>query len=215
MDAGRTQIMLDPSLLLDRPTFERTYAALARIQTDGALQLFVSSSLDALYTAGEGFPAAAGFFAAEADLVEPAEIQDRLAGQGIAVFERPPGAEREYESFYRALGEAVNQQVLQDILFDEWFFLTHESWLLSRIKAPFQAMVKAGEMGIELLNPIVRQTLKEDSSYVLSTVDRLRALAKWIAVGGPTVAALLNPIAGALASGVAEGFLLIDPPARD
>lgn len=41
----------------------------------------------------------------------------------------------------------------------------------------------------------------------------LRALAKWIAVGGPPVAGLLNPIAGALASGVAEGFLLIDPPA--
>jgi hypothetical protein len=211
MDVGPTQVMLDPSLLLDRPTFERTYAELARIQTDGALQLFVSSSLEALYTA-EGFPATAGFFATEPDLVEPAEIQDRLAVQGIAVFERPPGVEREYESFYGALGEAVNQQVVQDILFDEWFFLTHDSWLLSRIKAPFQAMVKASEMGIELLNPIVRQTLKEDSAYVLSTIDRLRALSKWIAVGGPPVAWLLNPIAGALASGVAGGFLLIDPP---
>jgi hypothetical protein len=64
--------------------------------------------------------------------------------------------------------------MLQDTLFEEWFFLTHESWLVSRIKAPFQAIVNAGEVGVELVNPVVRKTLKKDASHVVRSADRVR-----------------------------------------
>lgn len=153
------------------------------------------------------------FFAAREDeLVDPAEVVNRLSESGVQIWERPAWAEGEFAQFYSALGDEGGSGIVREVLFDEWFFLTHESWVVSRIKAGFQTIARAGEAGIELLNPIVRKTLKKNAGEIIQTADRLRALGKWIAVGGPPVAGILNPIVGLGVGTVAGGFLLLDPP---
>lgn len=212
VDVERTRVLLDPSLLLGRSVLEETLIELPSLIDQAGFDFFVAASLRPLYNDRDAYGALPEFFESAGDFVDPDEVLSRLAAVGVSVWERPRWGQQEFAALYDALGEEVNSGMIQDVLFDEWFFLTHESWIVSRIKAPFQAMARAGEAGIELLNPIVRKTLKEDTSDLIQTADRMRALGKWIAVGGPLVAGLLNPIVGLVAGAVGSGFLLLDPP---
>jgi hypothetical protein len=214
--------MVDPSLLLDRNVLDVTLGRIQVLRDEGGLEFFVAGSLQPNYLDPNEYRALPGFFETGADVANAdeseivgrlEEVLSELTDLGVTIWERPASARDEFAAFHGALGEHVNSVMLQDILFEEWFFLTHESWLVSRIKAPFHAIVRAGEVGVELLNPIVRKTLKKDASHVVRSADRVRTLGKWIAMGGPAAVALLNPIVGALAvSPVAGGFLLLDPP---
>jgi hypothetical protein len=203
--------MLDPSLLLQRFGLEETLAEVASLGGAG----FDFAAPASLRTAQDDPDARmlSEFFAVtRGELVDPAEVGSRLSELGVYIWERPAWAEQEFAQIYAGLGDEVNSAIVREVLFDEWFFLTHESWVVSRIKTGFQAIARAGEAGIELLNPIVRKTLKKDASEIIQTADRMRALGKWIAVGGPAVAGILNPIIGLGVSTVAGGFLLLDPP---
>jgi hypothetical protein len=212
MDVVRTHVMLDPSLLLERSVLETTLSEIPSLRDQAGVEFFLAESVMSTYFGPDASRALRDFFKAGTDFVDPEEVASRLTEVGVTVWKSPTWVRDEFATFYNALGEEVNSVMIQDILFEEWFFLTHESWLVSRIKTPFHALARAGELGIELLNPIVRKMLHEDSSYVVRTADRMRALAKWMAIGGPPVATMLNPIVGAVASGVAGGFLLVDPP---
>jgi hypothetical protein len=64
----------------------------------------------------------------------------------------------------------------------------------------------------------VSMLLHRDSANYLLAFDepltpsnRVRAAAKWIAVGGPTILGVVQPILGAVASATSGYFLLFDP----
>jgi hypothetical protein len=207
------RVMLDPSLLLQRSGLEERLTEVALLSEDAGFDFSAPASLRAAQDDPDARGALSEFFAARGgELVDPVEVVDRLSRLGVSIWDRPARAEQEFARFYTALGDEVSSGIVREVLFDEWFFLTHESWVVSRIKAGFQAIARAGEAGIELLNPIVRKTLKKDASEIIETADRMRALGKWIAVGGPTVVGILNPIIGLGVGTVAGGFLLLDPP---
>jgi hypothetical protein len=212
LETGRPNVMLDPALLLGRTALENTVGEVAALQDQGEFAFSVASSLAAEDLDPEAEEPLFGFFDAAGDAVHPQEAVARLQEIGVPTWAPPAGAREEYTEFYGALGEVTESSIVRDLLFEEWFFLTHESWVISRIKSPFVAMVDAGELGVEVLNKLVRRTLKQPASDTVRTVDRLRALGKWAAVGGPPALILLNPIVGAVATGVAGGFLLLDPP---
>jgi hypothetical protein len=204
------KVMLDPSLFLHRSTLDRTVTRIPDIRKSTHVEFVISAGVTVPFSdIGER---GRYFFRTGRELVNPTYAADLLAEVGVKMWSRPDGAVRDYEEFRARIGKGLESRWLQDVLFDEWYFLTHESWLVSRLKAPFRAMVRAGELGVEVLNPIVRRTLKDKAPDVIKTADRLRALGKWMAVGGPSAAAFVNPIAAALVSPVAGGFLLLDPP---
>lgn len=206
--------MLDPSLLLDRAVLERTVASLPALRQDGGFDFSVPAALYWGQSDPEAYESLSRFFKVR-DFVEPEEALGRLIDVGAYPWESPSGAKEEFDWFFEALGMEARSRAAQEVLFEEWFFLTHESWVVSRVKASFKAFVKGGELGVEVLNKLTRKTLRKDASHVVRRVDRLRALGKWIAVGGGAGAGLLGPIGGAVGAGVAGGFLLLDPPMGD
>lgn len=200
--------MLDPALVLTEPVLESTFGAIESLRLDGDLSFFFPASLrfgstdDWLYR----------FFDATEDVVDAEVAAARLEEFGVAPFRVDDGPAGEFADYLNLLGELNQSELAATLLFEEWFFLTHRSWVVSRLKSPFAALADAGELGVEVLNKLTRKTLKKGDSEILRTTDRLRALGKWIAVGGPPAATLLNPILGAVSAGVAGGFLLLDPP---
>jgi hypothetical protein len=118
-------------------------------------------------------------------------------------------------AFKDVLAENVGDKLVAEILFEEWLFLTSNSWLFSRTRRAFDEMAQAGGTAVhvsrQLFEQVIRKTLKIAGDKDLTPCDRLRAGAKWIAVGGPPVVALLNPLAGALAASVTGCILLMDP----
>lgn len=107
-------------------------------------------------------------------------------------------------------------EILIDILFEEWIFLQEHSWIISRAKRTFTKLKDAGavyiEFGKDSFDNAVRRTLQNnDVNKMLEKADRYRAVAKWIAVGGPSAAVYLGPLPSAITALAAGYFLLFDP----
>jgi hypothetical protein len=113
------------------------------------------------------------------------------------------------------LVEFTRNPLLAQILHEEWYFLVSESWLFSKTRRAFDAMVEAGGTAIQMsqrsFDRVVRRTLKKKPNEPLTPTNRARAAAKWIAVGGPALLSVIEPISAAIASATGGYFLLIDP----
>jgi hypothetical protein len=121
----------------------------------------------------------------------------------------------ELRLFREILTEYVGDDLIAEILFEEWVFLTSNSWLFSKTHKAFEAMAEAGgtvvHVSQRVFQQVIRRTLKLNEAEPLTPCDSVRAAAKWVAVGGPPVVALLNPLAGAIAASVTGCILLMDP----
>jgi hypothetical protein len=113
----------------------------------------------------------------------------------------------------------VADPVLRRILLEEWAFLQERSWIASRLRRPFRTFLNAGAAALELseraFDAVAAGTLKirgEELPPALSPGQRLRAVTKWVAVGGSGWASALEPIlAGPVATTLAGFFVLFDP----
>jgi hypothetical protein len=152
----------------------------------------------------------------------PAPITDlRAVVDRFVGFEATQEHQAKHRDFYSSLtqeqvwyGGSADESILK-VLFEEWVFLQENSWIISRIKKPFDKFIEAGAVSLQVggttVKRMVAKTLKHKEDYVFSRLDYLRALAKWVAVGGSTVVPLFNPIAGALVNAASGYFLLLDP----
>jgi len=104
---------------------------------------------------------------------------------------------------------------ITQIVFEEWGFLTTQSWLLAKVRKPFDHMIEAGATAIEIskktMEKAIRTTVKKDPTLDLSFKDKAVAVAKWVAVGGSSASSLIEPVTGAVISFAAGMFLLYDP----
>ena len=111
--------------------------------------------------------------------------------------------------------EAVSDELSAAILHEEFAFLITESWLFSKTRDAFDKMVEAGGKAVQFskneFDRSVRKVLKKGPNEPLSKGHLARATAKWIAVGGPAVIGVLEPISGAAAGTLAGMFFLHDP----
>lgn len=116
---------------------------------------------------------------------------------------------------YRHLFDWTHDELVTHIILEEFQFLVSESWIFSKTRQAFDAMVEAGGNAIQMsrrgFDRAVRRTLKKGSDEPLSSGSRVKAAAKWIAVGGPAIIGVVEPISGAVASAAAGYFLLVDP----
>jgi len=123
------------------------------------------------------------------------------------------------------------------VMIEEWEFLMTHSWLFAKTRAIYDRIVNAGgkafyvtkeklEHAVRVVkdktkavghtvrdatDPLVARTVKKLPGQEVSPNDRVRALAKWVAVGGGATAGLMVPIGGAALAGVSGLFLLYDP----
>jgi hypothetical protein len=139
----------------------------------------------------------------------------------VETYRLPPESERftwhdgDARLFQRALMDSTQDEVVAQIIFDEWYFLTFESWLFSKTRRAFDKMVEAGATAIHVsgrqFDRVVRGTLKKGPDEPLTPGNRVRAAAKWIAASGPPILSLFEPISGAGLSAAGSSFLLMDP----
>ena len=104
-----------------------------------------------------------------------------------------------------------------NILFEEWVFLQTHSVVAARIKRTFNTFIDAGAACLQfsnrIFNKVIAKTLKKKDNEVINVQEKLRALAKWFAVGSAPVASLYSnsnivKLGISLASGY---FILFDP----
>ena len=147
---------------------------------------------------------------------------------------------REFEEIppaYHALLELTGNEWMTQIIFEEWEYLTTNSWLLSKTRAVYDHMIDAGANALyvtkakleravkstkqalddatgrikDLTDRAVRRTIKKTTPGPITPNDRVYAVAKWVAVGGGAASSLMVPVAGVAMTAVTGLFLLYDP----
>jgi len=124
-----------------------------------------------------------------------------------------------------------------EIVLEEWEFLTTHSWLFAKTRKIYDRMVNAGANALYVTRErleqavvaaregiqdtgrsivrssdrVVRRTLKKHARHKVSPNDRVRTIAKWVAVGGGAAAGIINPVVGAAGAAAGGIFLLYDP----
>jgi hypothetical protein len=137
----------------------------------------------------------------------------------------------------RALRETTGDEWAGEVMFEEWEYLMNHSWLFSKTRAIYDHVVDAGSNALYVTkkkleqavratkeaaedasdaivkgsDALVGKTIKKSTYDKISPNDRVRALAKWVAVGGSAATSLMVPIAGVAVGTVTGLFLLYDP----
>ena len=209
-------VLIDPSLLVDERTLNKVVDYLNQYTLDVKKeQFFVSSVFVELLTNAERNMKDILFFSNAARMVDLKELKSILEKERIIKFSVSPADREEYSALYESLLDETKSENIAEILFEEWVFLQKQSWVISRIKKTFIYLVKAGAVSIEVgkkgLDYAVRKTLKKSDQNIIKNADRMRALAKWIAVGGAATSNLLDPISNVIGELIAGIFILIDP----
>ena len=224
-----SSIMLDPSLILAQNSIQNTFKTIKSLnKEDPRWKFYYPASLLRMVNDIE-FPQEklSEYFLFNAYPAEPSEIRMQLKKNAniLSGFEaRRQDIERYYE-IYNNLREDLSylekpfDEYIFKILIEEWIFLQEESWIVSRIKKPFNRFVDAGsvclQFGGRAADRMINRTLRRSNDELISKADRLRAFGKWIAVGGPSVLGILNNPAIAVAVPFIAGFfLLFDPSDR-
>lgn len=211
----RENVLIEPSLLIDEQSLHQVIKEIPTLDTK-RYQFFVPSKFSDIIQEVEPNIQNILFFRNGAKLVDLGYLKDILEKENlIRKFEITQDQKEKFGSFYESLLSNTENDILAEILFEEWIFLQERSWIISRIKKPFNYFIKSGTIGIELgrktLDLAVKRTLKKDDTNIVTNADKLRAFAKWIAVGGQSVLPLVNPIAAVLGSAATGYFLLVDP----
>ncbi len=180
-------------------------------------------------------------FAVSRRLIDVKQMQEFIQSQPFREFVQPYKSEGgpRTDEYRRRLLEDVSERDAWAymIMVEEWEFLTTHSWLFAKTRAIVDHMINSGaeaiyvtkeklEQAIEHVRErvfdagksiirgsdhLVRRTLKQGPRHEVSPNDRVRTVAKWVAVGGSAASALVNPVVGVLGGSVAGMFLLYDP----
>ena len=191
------------------------------------------------------------FFQIPEEVIDKAAVRDFLQSEAFArnIARYSRTLSYEHEVYQNLIKQTGNEWITQ-IVFEEWEFLTTNSWLFAKLRAVYDMMVEAGATAIQVskeafenafkklkekyqatkedinellekirdtlndlseqakrdIDSLIRLTLKKKYGDEISPNDRVRALAKWVAVGGASAAGVAP-----LAIFAANAFLLCDP----
>jgi hypothetical protein len=214
------EVMLETSLLLHR---DSANYLLALVRTTGTLEAVVSERLlEVASSEPNVLIRLAPVLEISREATVDAAVLRQLAQemrQAVQTYRIPENPNTWYDGgsrpFTDALEEFTQDSLLTQILYEEWYFMVTESWLFSKTRRAFDAMVHAGGTAIQLsqrsFDLLVRRTLKKAPNEPLTPSNRVKAAAKWIAVGGPAILSAIEPVSAAIASATSGYFLLVDP----
>jgi hypothetical protein len=212
-------LMLDPSLVLSTRTTSDVHES---VMTQSEPIFLPGTFFELVQEQQFGHRAFKFFRPGPAQPTEAyADHEESLARATSWILEEPRIGPWRAAPFFEAehIELRVRDEVIRSILEEEWAFLQGQSWLASRIRRPFRKFIDGGaaavEFGREAFDLLARRTLKipavEDVPPALTPEKRLRAVAKWAAVGVPGVASSIFPVLTPIAPAVAGYFLLFDP----
>lgn len=123
--------------------------------------------------------------------------------------------ENQYSKMYSLFQDHFGKGKLADSLLEEWVFLQTQSWIVSRSDKAMRAFINQGaaalETSKELFDRLVDLTLKISPKRVPTNKERLRAVAKWIAVGCPSFLSIYASELKSVVDFASGFFLLVDP----
>jgi len=209
------RLMIDPSMFLWPDTFPVLIEALNRKELGRVAipHAFASALRDGVLE--ENF---VRFFGPRRGAVTAPEILSRFTVPELIEEYSPKSFRLEGSVFDQRLSEVSGSDLVRRTLVEEWEFLTSESWIISKVRAAFDGFLKSGAVALEVggnaFDWLAAKSLKIPPERVpdgLNVKQRLRAVAKWIAVGGASATAVVAPPV-AVGVGAASGFfLLLDP----
>ena len=128
--ASPTQVLLDPSLLLQRRAFDKTMRLLQSLKSEKSLSYWIPGRL-LEHLANDGPRAQLhSFFAAGNAPTSRDELLQLLDAQLVSAFRAetlPPFMAEESSS--RSLRVPVRSRAVAEVLLDEWAFLQGRSWI--------------------------------------------------------------------------------------
>lgn len=196
-------VIVDPSLLLIPQSSEALLSAI-RIG-DPRLEPFkflVSKAFAEALRDVEKNISMLRYFGPKGEMVDLRYLRNVIEQGQLLVPFRPEVVSEDLEEFQFRLVQILKDSTVASILQEEWALLQSQSWMIARVRKPFAAFTKAGavvlEVSREAFDVAVRRTLRAPQASIVSRADKLRAVAKWIAVAGSSVSALMNPLVGIL-----------------
>ncbi len=211
-------VLFDPSLLLDYEKAQKAFNFMREHHKE--FNFFISRSFYKFlkeYGENNKWYEITKFFEAEKE-ISPRRILGMVEEHEkyFNYFKIPQEIyRRKYDYFYENLYREVQNKELVEILFEEWVFLQEFSWIVAKSKKAFEKFKEAGAVVIEFsekaVDKLIRKTLKKKDDDFVNTFDKLRALSKWIAVGGSSITSFFNPTIGSLINFGSGVFLLLDP----
>lgn len=211
-------VMVDPSLLMNS---EAVYKVINSInENSNKFSFFISKSFNNFLNNKENenqWYMIADFFECK-NIIPPQKLIGILKEykNNLNVFdiEMAPLFEK-YSEFRNVLFRYTENKLLSEILFEEYIFLQEYSWIVAKSKKCFEKFKECGssvlEFGNNSTDVIIKKTLKKQNDDFINTFDKLRAIGKWIAVGGSSASAFFSPYLS-FYIGIGSGiFLLLDP----
>lgn len=200
-------VLFDPSLLLDDEKAQKAFSFMKEHHEE--FNFFILRSFYELLKENDGsnkWYKIAQFFESKKK-ISPQRILEMLEEHRkyFNYFEIPKGLYRKRHTyFYENLYKVVDDRELVKILSEEWVFLQEFSWVVAKSKKVFEKFKEAGAVAVEFpenaVDKLVRRTLKKKDDDFLNTFDKLRALGKWIAIGGSSITHFLNSVTDSLIS---------------
>jgi hypothetical protein len=210
-------IMIDPSLIIARRTLMNTFENIVEMSKN--YKFYIPESFRyILYSESNNLHKNSLHYyflqnAYPADLNKVKTFIDKYS-DNVSAYKVSADHKRKYKEFYNFIYDFIGDETICMVLFEEWVFLQENSWIVSRIKKPFNTFINAGsaclQFSKETVEYMIRRTLRDSERDLLNKVDVLRALGKWIAVGKLEIPLFIEPFETLL--NLAAGyFLLFDP----
>ena len=210
-------VLIDPSLLLSKRTFKNITQRVREGEKVGVKYYLPASFQQWLFSDGiTNSSREEAFFLGRAEGVGVDRVRQFVEEMGntLEIFRVDKEQKEENIELRNQLNATVGEGIVSNILYEEWIFLMNHSWIIARTKKGFQKLINAGgvciEVGEKLINKLVDKTLR-DNKEERKRIEYFRAYAKWIAVSGTPMIALVEPVSGVIASSAAGVFLLFDP----
>lgn len=187
--------MIDPSLIVAHKTMKQTFTLIKELSSEYKFY-FPASFKDALFYEkvdnaifSKENPAYR-YFLHNVTPSQLKEIKTFLDEYSNIIIGYEPTAElsKKHWHLFEVIYKHTHNESISKVLFEEWVFLQEFSWIVSRLKKPFNTLIDAGAVclhfGKKTVENLMKRTLKKNDNEILNRVDQLRAFGKWIAVGG-------------------------------
>jgi hypothetical protein len=198
-----TPLMLDPSLFLSFRTLRLIRAAFDAGELKDAV--VPGSFVSAVQKESFRETGLAYFGASRKEISDLRNIRSIMETLELFPSYELPTEDAARSELRNQLARVTPSPEIFEILNEEWLFLNSQSWFASRTRKPLSTFIRAGAVAVEggrkLFDEVTMRMLKISPESVplgLTRGQRLRAAAKWLAVGGISSTTFLHPLSGAL-----------------
>ncbi len=182
------QVMIEASMFIHRDSFNQVRAlanarALENVVVPHAFARFAGQDVRRLITRLRGY------YSISPSSIDLRGVYDFLPGILEVVPTYRPPEDAPLGPIYENLLRITHDALIAQILFEEFSFLTSHSWLFAKVRRAYDDIVEVGCSAFQTskakFDTITRRLLNKSPTAALTPNDKLKAGAKWIAVGGP------------------------------